>query len=346
MPVFEAKKLCPQIIIVRGDFEKYQYIHERTLHICNKYSDLIEPFSIDETFMDMTQTIKFFGTPEETIFKLKKDIFNTFGAYITCSIGVGPNKLLAKLTSDINKPNGFFVVTKENLRQLLESVGLRSFNGIGSRIEHRLNKLGIFTVKQLQLTSPEILYKEFGNSATNFLKNLSFGEGAVEVDHVEHEDLPKSISHEHTLSKNTSDLLIIKRNLQRLSGMVGRRLREQDMVGKTVSIYLRDKDFNNFHRRETINPPTQSSQRIYKEVEKIFDSLNWLKETRLIGVGISNLQLKQYSTLPLFTEDFKEELQHKTIDKINDKFGDFTLIPANTLKADKTKGKISSFLRH
>ncbi|OGC47159.1 hypothetical protein A2886_00750 [candidate division WWE3 bacterium RIFCSPHIGHO2_01_FULL_42_13] len=346
MPVFEAKKLCPQIIIVKGDFEKYQYIHERTLHICNKYSDLIEPFSIDETFIDMTQTIKFFGTPEEAIFRFKKDVFDAFGAYVTCSIGVGPNKLLAKLTSDINKPNGFFVVTKENLQQLLEGVGLRSFCGIGPRIEKRLNKLGIFTVKHLQAASQEGLYREFGNVMSGFLKSLSFGEGTVTVDHAEYEELPKSISHEHTLSKNTSDPQVIKRNLQRLSDMVGRRLREHNMVGKTLSIYLRDKDFNNFHQRKTINPPTQSSQRIYKEIEEIFDSLNWKKETRLIGVGISNLKLKYFTTLPLFAQDLKEEIQHEAIDKINDKFGEFTIIPANTLKADKTKGKISSFLRH
>lgn len=346
MPVFKAKELCPQIICVKGDFRKYQHVHKKTIQICNKYSDLIEPFSIDELFMDMTKTLKFFGTAEETIFRFKQDIFDSFGAYITCSIGVGPNKLLAKLTSDVNKPNGFFIVTPNNLDQLLERTKLTDFCGIGPRIEKRLNKLGIHNVKQLQQASPEILYKEFGNVASKFLKSLAMGVGSVNVTHAGHKDLPKSIGHQHTLSKNTKDPNILKRNLQRLCGMVGKRLRKHSMVGKTISIYLRDKDFKGFHQRVTINPPTDSSRKIYEEAKKIFDSLKWTKETRLVGVSISNLQLKHLTPLPLFTEDSKTEKRDETIDKINDKFGDFTIVPANTLLADKTKGKISSFLRH
>lgn len=346
IPYFKAKKLCPQLIAVRGDFKKYQYVHKKTLEICGKYSDLIEPFSIDEIFMDMTKTIRFFGTPEKTVFKFKQDVFDTFGAYITVSIGVGPNKLLAKLTSDVNKPNGFFVVTQNNLSQLLERTKLRDFCGIGIQIEKRLNKLRIRTVKQLQQASPEVLYREFGNVMTKFLKNLSYGQGSISVTHANHKDLPKSIGHQHTLSKNTTDHKVLKRNLQRLSEMVGKRLRNNEMVGKTISIYLRDKDFKGFHQRNTINPPTDSSNRIYTEVEKIFDSLNWKRETRLVGVSIANLKLKHLTPLPLFPKDSKIEKRDETIDKINDRFGSFTIIPANTLLADKTKGKISSFLRH
>lgn len=346
MPVFKAKELCPQIICVRGDFGKYQYIHKKTLQICNNYSDLVEPFSIDELFMDMTKTLKFFGTAEDTISKFKQDIFDAFGAYITCSIGVGPNKLLAKLTSDVNKPNGFFIVTESNLDQLLENTKLTNFCGIGPQIEKRLNKLGICNVKQLQQVNPEILYQEFGNVATKFLKNLSVGIGSVNVAHTEHKDLPKSIGHQHTLAKNTKNPLVLKRNLQRLSGMVGKRLRQHQMVGKTISLHLRDSKFNGFHQRTTINPPTDSSQRIYAAVEKIFDELDWVKETRLVGVSISNLKLKHLTPLPLFVADSKIEKRDKIIDKINDKFGDFTIMPANTLLADKTKGKISSFLKH
>jgi DNA polymerase-4 len=346
MPVFKAKELCPQIICVKGDFRKYQYVHKKTVQICNKYSDLIEPFSIDELFMDMTKTLKFFGSTEEAIQKLKKDIFDAFGAYITCSVGVGPNKVLAKLTSDVNKPNGFFIVTKDNVEQLLEQTKLTDFCGVGPRIEKRLNKLGIHTVKELQQISPEVLYKEFGNSMSKFLKKLASGEGKISINHVDHKDLPKSIGHQHTLSRNTRDPLVIKRNLQRLSGMVGKRLRKNQMLGKTISIYLRDSNFNGYNQRVTINPPTDSSRRLYEEAEKIFDGLKWSKETRLVGLSVSNLQLKHLTPLPLFTEDSKVEKRDEVLDKINDKFGDFTIVPANTILADKTKGKISSFLRH
>lgn len=346
MPVFKAKEICPHLITVRGDFSKYQYIHNRTLKICEKYSDLIEPFSIDELFMDMTKTLKFFGTIEETIFKFKKDIFDNFGAYITVSIGVGPNKLLAKLTSDINKPNGFFVVTADNLTSLLERVELKDFCGIGNQIEKRLNKHGIKNVKDLQQISPEILYKEFGNATTKFLKNLAIGEGEKEVSHQDYKSLPKSIGHQHTLSKNTRNREVLKRNLQRLCTMVGKRLRSTGMLTKTISLYLRDKDFKGYGERTTINIPTDSSNKLYFEVEKIFDKLEWNKETRLVGITASNLVLKKLTPLPLFSEDYKVEKRDEIVDKINDKFGDYTIVPANTLLADQTKGKISSFLKH
>ena len=128
--------------------------------------------------------------------------------------------------------------------------------------------------------------------------------------------------------------------------MVGKRLRKNNMMGKTISIYLRDSDFKTFHQRVTINPSTDSSKRIFDAVEEIFDSLGWKKSTRLVGVSISNLKPKHLTPLPLFLEDVKIEQRNEAVDTINDRFGDFTIVPANTLLADKTKGKISSFLKH
>ncbi|MBI2414996.1 DNA polymerase IV [candidate division WWE3 bacterium] len=346
MPVFKAKEICPQIITVKGDFSKYQYIHEKSIGIFQKYTDLIEPFSIDEAFLDMTSTITFFGTIEETIFKLKKDIFENFGSYITCSIGVGPNKLLAKLTSDINKPNGFYIITKDNFESVLLNSPLKDFCGIGKQIEKRLNKLGVTNVEQLRNASYTKLYDEFGNVESVFLKNLSFGVDSSPVLHVEHKELPKSIGHQHTLSKNTANPNILLNNLHRLSEMVGKRLRDHHMVGKTIGVYLRDSNFHGSFERKTINPATDSSRKIFEIVQNLFRKQNWKKETRLVGVTISNLTLKSLTPLPLFVEDQKEEKRDGIMDNINKKFGDFTLMPANTLNADQTKGKISSFLRH
>lgn len=346
MPVFKAKEICPQIIPVRGCFVRYQEIHNKSLEILKTYTDLIEPFSIDEFFIDMTKTMKFFGNEEETIFKMKQDFYKAFGAYITVSVGNGPNKLLAKLSSDINKPNGFFIVTRQNVNQLLERTPLTDFCGIGRQIEKRLNSLGIKNILQLQKTPNEKLYREFGNLESIFLKNLSFGLDNTPVRHVEYKELPKSIGHQHTLSKNTKDPEEIKRNIQRLSDMVGKRLRDNKMVGKTIGLYIRDCDFKGSFERKTINPATESTQKIYEIAEKLFVKTGIKKEIRLVGVSISNLQLKDLTPLPLFTEDVKEENRNKAMDLINDKFGEFTIMPANTLLADQTKGKISSFLRH
>ena len=247
MPLFKARQICPQIIPVRGNFSRYQEIHNTTLQILNNYTDLIEPFSIDEFFIDMAKTLKFFGSAENAIAKLKSEVLREFGEVITISVGVAPNKLLAKLASDINKPDGVFMINRQNVKSVLRSTPLRAFCGIGGQIEKRLNKIGVQNIPDLQRISMDRLYYEFGNVESQFLKNLSFGIDDSPVLHVAHEEPPKSIGHQHTLDRNTSDPEVIRRNIQRLSDMVGRRLRRHEMVGRTVSLSLRDSDFRGYH---------------------------------------------------------------------------------------------------
>lgn len=347
MPVFKARQLCPEILLVKGDFTAYQHIHEKSLEIFNKYTDLVEAFSIDEAFLDVTKTIKFFGSAQNIARSIKNDICRLFGPYVTCSIGIGPNKLLAKLVSHFNKPNGLFEVNNQNLKEVLNSVQLTDFCGIGGRIDLRLKNLGITTVQQLQKVDPELLYKAFGNVESQFLKNLSFGIDNSQVQSIDHEREPKSIGHQHTLSKNTKDVQVIKNNLRRLSEMTAHRLRRNKMMGKTISIYIRDMDFKGYHQRHTLTRYTENGQKIFETAEMIYDSWNWKnKEVRLVGVTISNLRQKEQTVYPLFSQDQIEEKIIKAADIVNNKFGEFTLVPANTLLADKTKGKISSFLRH
>ena len=223
--------------------------------------------------------------------------------------------------------------------QLLKQTPLTDFCGIGKRIEKRLNKIGVTNVKELQQAHPEILYEEFGNKATQFLKSLSLGEGSLNVAHVDTKSTPKSIGHQHTLSKNTSDHVVLKRNMQRLSNMVGKRLRGKKMVGKSVGLYLRDKDFKGHFERKTLNIHTDSSQKIYKVAQDLFDSLDWNKQTRLVGISIWSLVPKNQTSLPLFAKDTKTQKLDSAIDTINDRFGSFTITPANTVLADKTKEK-------
>jgi len=289
MPLFEAKKLCPNIIPVKGDFTKYQYIHEESLKIFNKYTNLVEPFSIDEAFLDITNTAKLFRSPENIAFLIKKDVFEHFGPYITCSIGIGPNKLMAKLVSDFNKPNGLFRVTKNNMNEVLKSVKLTDFCGIGPKINARLNSIGILNVKQLQDVDMETLYKEFGNLESRFLRNLSFGIGDTGIKNIEYNPEVKSIGHQHTLSKNTGDIGEIKSNLYRLSDMVGRRLRKKHLMGRTISIYLRDSDFKGLQQRITIKEHTDNSWKIFRTTTKLLNDMKWNRNTRLVGVSISNL---------------------------------------------------------
>lgn len=346
MPLFKAKQICPELVFVKGDGSKYSYIQKESLKIFNKYTDLIEPFSIDEAFLDVTKTTKFFETTEAVAYAIKEDIRKAFGEYITCSIGVGPNKLLAKLVSDLKKPNGLVIVTKQNLQETLMSVELRDFCGIGQRLENRLNTLGIYSVEDLQNTPLNILYKEFGNVSGSFLKAASLGSQPGYVNSTDYKRPVKSVSHQHTLSKNTRDPRVILNNLRRLAEMVAKRLRNQQMVGKTIHLSLRDANKEWYGFRTTMPRHSSSGMEIYKRAEKLFWELDWKKETRLIGIGVTNLIDENSQMQPLFLEDQREHAINKTMDKINDRFGKFTIIPANTLKADETKNKISSFLRH
>ncbi len=346
MPLFKARELCPQLIAIKSDGTKYSYIQKESLKIFNKYTDLIEPFSIDEAFLDVTKTVKFFKNPEHIVTCIKNEVKEMFGEYITCSVGVGPNKLLAKLVSDLKKPNGLVIVTEKNLQKILTGVELESFCGIGHRLQERLNNMGIHTVKELQETTLAELYREFGNVSGSFLKAASFGVGVGEVKSAEYERPVKSISHQHTLMYNTKNSRIILDNLRRLTEMVAKRLRNHSVVGKTIHLSLRDGKKQWYRFRTTLPRHTSSGMEIYKRVEKLFWEVKWDKETRLVGIGISNLIDEKTLMRPLFLEDQRDATINKAIDKINDRWGKFSIIPANTLRAANTKTKISSFLRH
>jgi DNA polymerase-4 len=347
MPLFKAREVCPHIIPVKGDSSKYSYIQDQTLQIYQKYTDQIEPFSIDETFIDVTSTLKFFQSPTKLAELIKSDFCKLFGEYVTCSVGIAFNKLLAKLASDLNKPNGICLVTKNNLSHILHSVKLKDFCGIGPRIEARLNKLGIFTVKDLQEVPIEILYCEFGMVESRFLKDTSFGNGDILVSGLNYKhEKPKSIGHQHTLSQNTKDLRVIKKNLHRLCQMATRRMRKYNMKGKTITVTLRNKQKQWFGGRTTLFLPTYNDMEIYEAGCEVLRQMQWNQETRLVGVSISNLMDADSLNLDLFSDHQKLDKIIKAKDLINDAFGDFTVITADTLRADQTRGKISSFLRY
>ena len=347
MPLFEAKKICPDIIPVKGDGSKYSYIQKKTLEIFTKYTDTIEPFSIDESFLDVTQTLPFFDNALSLSKSIKENLRAEFGDYITCSIGISFNKLLAKLASDINKPDGVCLIDESNLQEILITRKLTDFCGIGRRIEARLNAIGVHTVAGLQEAPFEILYQEFGIAEANFLKDLSFGKGNLNVNPLCYKrEKPKSIGHQHTLSTNTSNPITIKQNIHRLCEMASKRLRTYSMVGKTIHLSIRSSNREWFGKHSTLLYPTNSEQDIYEVCCDILESMKWKKSTRLVGVSISNLQEENSLTLNLFADHTKSQTILKTKDLINNTFGDFTMVTADTIKADRTKGKISSFLRY
>lgn len=345
MPMFKVKKICPDIIAIKGDFKKYTYIHKESLKIFEKYTDLVEPFSIDEAFLDVTSTVKFFQNPLRIVKLIKKDIQEKFGPYITCSVGIGPNKLLAKLVSDFNKPNGVFIINQENMQEVLKSVELRDFCGIGHQLTNRLEEMNINTVSDLQKTPLYTLYKKFGKVTGSFLKNVSYGIDYSHVKSLEYKKSPKSISHQHTLHKTTSDIKLIKSNLLTLTSMVCKRLRNNKMYASMVFVVLKNKQGQTFAKNKNFHT-TNISKYIYKQVSAIIDSLNFKGECRFVSIGLTKLTKRQNTPIHLFPQNEAEKTINTTIDRINDKWGDSTIRSASTLIADSQKSKMGSFLKY
>lgn len=331
MQIWEAKKLCPQIILVPGDSDKYLETTRRFLNIIKDYSPYVEIFSIDECFLEVE------GNPIKISIEIKRRIKKEVGEWITCSIGVSYNKLMAKLAGSLYKPDGLVVIPdqKEAIR-VLDTVELDEICGIGPGIKKRLNSMGIFNFVSLRKVPLEALlasFKSYGQTLYNMARGI---DNSPVIPFYEKMEV-KSIGHRHTIDHDTNDPAKIKQILLKLTELVARRLRAKNLVGKTVSCWYRlafmPKSWGlkldnpgglNVNVQTTI-PYTQDGLEIFKAGWKIFHQIWDKNKIRMIGVSISNLKPATPQNLSLLPETNKQENMLKVIDKINDKYGEFTL---------------------
>lgn len=329
MSTWEAKKVCPSLIFIPGDPEKYIAITNKLFTIFHSFTPYVEFFSVDEAFLDVTSTSPLFGGAISIANSIKKHIKEEIGEWLTCSIGISFNKFLAKLASDLKKPDGLVIIDHNNLFTVLYSVDLTDFCGIGERIERRLNNLGIFTVSALAGTPVEILTQKFGIYGET-LHNMSLGIDHSPIVPTFATPPPKSYSHAFTLPFDTRDFFSVKKTLYRLSEKVGRRLRHDGFGAKIIHLYLRFSDFDGFSRQKKLGRFVFDGKEIYKEALGLFPS-SLSKAIRMIAVGVSDLSLQTLSPLPLFPEDRREQNLLKMMDLINDRFGEFTIGRASYL---------------
>ncbi len=332
MQIWEAKRLCPNIILVPGDSDKYLECTKRFLAILSSYSPYLEVFSIDECFLrcdsvSVSQCIK-------VAQDIKKRIREEVGEWITCSIGISYNKLMAKLAGSLYKPDGLVVIADEEAAQfILDRIELDEICGIGSRIKKRLNNLGVFNFKQLRKVPLEALLASF-KSYGQTLYNMARGIDHSEITPFYEKEEVKSVGHRHTIDHDTKDSEEIKQILLKLTELIARRLRAKKLVGKTVSCWFRYANFEGIGMQTTIIP-TQDGLEIFKASWKIFHQI-WNKEKiRMIGVSISNLKPLTPQNLSLLPETGKQEMMLRVLDKINDKYGEFTLQRGVLLKSTK-----------
>jgi DNA polymerase IV len=323
MSLYEALQLCPHLIIVEGDGEKYMYITQRFLKILENYTPILEFFSIDEAFLDITDTQDRFGGALMIAMEIKRRLREEMGEWLRCSIGIGPSKLIAKLASDLKKPDGLVIVRKEEIPALIEQMKLSDLCGIGGRMERRLINLGIDTLAKLRRAPVDFLTEHFGITGI-VLHKMSLGEDNTPVLPYYRVPPVKSMGHHYTLAKDTFDMEVVAKVLFRLAEQVARRLRKDRYRGKTVTLTIRTHDLLFFSKQRTLKEYIDDGYRIFREAMEIMKTLSLYGPIRLVGVSVSNLA-HDYRQIPLFPGDRKNDLLIRTVDRINDRYGEFTV---------------------
>jgi DNA polymerase-4 len=321
MSTQEAKRRCPQLILVAGNHSKYTETSARIFTILKKYTPMVEVASIDEAYLDMTQSLLLFKSPLQIAQSVKDQIQES--EQLTCSIGVAPNKLLAKLGSGLKKPDGLVVIRKEDVEEILKDLPVSKLYGIGPKLTETLNSIGIFTCGQLGKFPVSILSKRFGAIGEG-LHEMGLGLDGSPVIPFDKEEDAKSISHSVTLEEDTSDPNILNKVLLQLSERVSRRMRKEGFYGKRIAITVRYSDFFTFSKQKTLSKWINSGNEIFQYASEIFKSVSHPKPIRLLGVGVSHLK-KDWCQLDLFEKRGKKDNLLKAMDRVNERFGDWTL---------------------
>jgi len=325
MSTLEALRLCPWAFRVEGDPEKYHYVSSQIFQLLSTYSPLVEIFSIDEAFLDISKTHSFFGGPDALAQKIQQEIATLWG--LSVSIGIAPNKLMAKLASTLQKPNGLVKLTPQQIPALLETLPVEALCGIGQKTQEALLQMGITTCGDLGSASEEVLFKRFGILGP-LLKRMGQGEDESPVSPTQEEALVKSMSHAYTLPRDTASLEEVASVCLSLSEKVGRRLRQGGYRGRIMTLTLRYRNFKTFTRQKALQRFLNDGYDIYEVARLILKRMDLSPRIRLVGVGVSGL-IKDQKQLDLFEEKKKQRLL-QGMDRINDLFGEQTIHRASS----------------
>lgn len=339
---YEAKAIYSKISFVPADFDKYFSVTKRFIEICSRYSPDLEVFSIDELFLNITQTKDFFGGPDGICRKIKDDIKKEIGEFITCSIGISYNRLLAKLASGIKKPDGIFEINLKNRDEVLFSCKLTDVCGLGNRLEKRLFNLGITDFKNLRKVPLECLEASLGPYWSKELKRLSYGEDDSLLMRIGEIPKMQSVSRTYTLYENTTDLAKIKATLRSLCEEAAFKAREMGMVGRTIGVGVRGGKWEESgdYRHKTLKYFVDSGRELFEISWKLFLEMAWLsltdlpdgsltgRQVRFLGVWLGDLRPKTDLNLSIFPEEKRKESLDKAMDSVNKRFGELTIYPA------------------
>lgn len=325
---WEAKNLLPHGIYVKPHYAKYMDFSVRNLNIMKDFSPLVEPFSIDEAFIDVTGCEKLFGDAVEIARQIKERIAREVG--VLCSVGIGPNKLVAKVAADMQKPDGLTVVNKEDVPRMLWPLPVKDLFGVGRRTEKKLLNMNIHTIGELANFSPQLLEKRFGVIG----RVLYLSANGIDYSPVDPHslDVVKSVGNQITLSRDYQGYEQIKGVILGLAEQVGHRVRLGGYVGKTVSLTLRDTELISHSWSASFPAYTDLTEDIYQLALRLLYT-NWSswQKVRLVGVSLSNMIKNQYEQMDLLGHREKLRQLNRACDGIVERFGSHSIVRATSL---------------
>jgi DNA polymerase-4 len=324
MPISTAWRLCPQGIFIQPDMEKYAAVSREIRVIFQAFTDLVEPISVDEAFLDVSASVRLFGDGPSIAEKIKARIREQ--TKLSASVGVATAKLIAKIASDLHKPDGLVVVPPGTEAAFLAPLPVRRLWGIGPKMEERLARLGIHTIGQLADAKVSRLLGTHGLD----LQRLARGEDDRPV--VADSGPARSVSVEHTFGADEGDPRALRKALLRLADELSRRLRAEALAGRTVTLKYRDETFRTTTHARSLKSPTNVASDLFELARELFDDLHGPRKVRLLGIGVSGFD--QPPQRSLFEEDAPkrgariDELR----DRVREKFGREALVRASDLE--------------
>jgi DNA polymerase-4 len=286
-----AKKNCPELIFVSPRFDRYKEISKKIHAIFHDYTDLVEPLSLDEAYLDVTHNKK--GNPSATLLakEIRTRILNEVG--LTASAGISVNKFVAKIASDYNKPNGQKTVNPDEVLSFLEELPIRKFYGVGKVTTEKMYQLGIFTGLELKTKSLEFLSSHFGKSGA-FYYHVVRG---IHNSEVKPDRITKSVAAEHTFDTNLSSEIFMLEQLEKIATSLERRLKKQNIAGKTVTLKIKYSDFSQQTRSKTVPYFIADKGLILENVKELLYQERMKDSVRLLGISLSNLNTEQKKTV-------------------------------------------------
>jgi nucleotidyltransferase/DNA polymerase involved in DNA repair len=323
MPISEAWRRCPHGVYLHPDMEKYARESARIMEILHRFTDLVEPVSIDEAFLDVTGSARAMGTGEEIAHRLKAAIREE--TRLTASVGIASSKLVAKVASDMRKPDGLVVVPPGEEAAFLAPLPVRRLWGVGPKMEEALAKLGVVTIGDLAALDPGRLARRLGTHGHD-LQALARGEDDRDV--VSEGEGAKSLGQEHTYGEDTADPGRLRATLLQLADAVAERLRAHGLRARTVTLKYRDEDFHTTTHARTLPETTDSGNVLFRVASELFAEVHWGRKVRLLGIYASHFGEPQ---LGLFDEPKAPSPADRVRDEVARRFGDEAITRASLL---------------